>query len=73
MCFDDTILNSMSHCPAILQPSSEDIKMMLACDVHRGTSNLDSNMKRYIWGRRSDGFFFFNFFHVKITINFFSL
>lgn len=33
---------------------------MLACEVHRGAQNLDSNMERYIWQRRSDGFYIFN-------------
>jgi len=34
--------------------------MMLACEVHRGSRNLDPNMQRYIWERRSDGFYIFN-------------
>jgi len=46
--------------PAALQPTAEDIKMMLACEVHRGSNNLDSNMERYIWQRRSDGHYIFN-------------
>ena len=69
----------MSQFPAALQPSPEDIKMMLACEVHRGSRNLDPNMERYIWERRSDGIFFFfvSFFFVfffgpKKTTFFFS-
>jgi len=33
---------------------------MLACEVHRGSTNLDANMERYIWQRRSDGHYIFN-------------
>jgi len=50
----------MSQYPPALQPSPEDIKKMLACEVHRGSTNLDSNMERYIWQRRSDGHYIFN-------------
>jgi len=46
--------------PAALQPTPEDIKLMLACEVHRGANNLDANMERYVWQRRSDGFYIFN-------------
>jgi small subunit ribosomal protein SAe len=46
--------------PAALHPTSEDIKMMLACQVHQGTRNLDPAMDRYVWKRRSDGFHIFN-------------
>jgi ribosomal protein S2 len=45
----------MEQYPAALQPSPEDIKLMLACEVHRGANNLDPNMERYIWQRRNDG------------------
>jgi len=53
---------TMAQYPPALQPSPEDIKMMLACEVHRGSNNLDPNMERYIWQRRPDGretFWFF--------------
>lgn len=50
----------MAQYPPALQPSPEDIKMMLACEVHRGSNNLDPNMERYIWQRRSDGHYIFN-------------
>mmetsp|Transcript_16054 Transcript_16054/g.48234 ORF Transcript_16054/g.48234 Transcript_16054/m.48234 type:complete len:286 (-) Transcript_16054:125-982(-) len=46
--------------PAALHPTSEDIKMMLACQVHQGTRNLDPEMERYVWKRRADGFHIFN-------------
>mgnify|MGYP003641193986 CR=1 FL=1 len=45
----------MSQYPSALHPSADDIKKMLACQVHFGTRNLDPNMERYIWKRRSDG------------------
>jgi small subunit ribosomal protein SAe len=32
----------------------EDLKLMLAAKVHQGTKNVDYNMRRYIWKRRSD-------------------
>eukprot|EP00164_Ancoracysta_twista_P001869 GFYU01002457.1.p1 GENE.GFYU01002457.1~~GFYU01002457.1.p1 ORF type:complete len:298 (-),score=99.56 GFYU01002457.1:299-1192(-) len=40
---------------AALVPTEEDIKMMLACNVHLGTKNLDHQMNRYLYKRRSDG------------------
>jgi small subunit ribosomal protein SAe len=33
----------------------EDIKLMLAANVHIGTKNANSNMARYVWRRRRDG------------------
>jgi len=50
----------MSQYPSALHPSADDIKKMLACQVHFGTRNLDPNMERYIWKRRSDGTYLFN-------------
>jgi len=50
----------MAQFPAVLQPTPDDIKQMLACEVHRGSANLDANMERYIWQRRSDGHYIFN-------------
>lgn len=34
--------------------------MMLAAEVHVGTKNVDSNMRRYIWRRRRDGVYLIN-------------
>ena len=46
----------MAQYPAAMQPSEEDMKMMLACKVHIGSTNLDPNMERYVWDRRrTDG------------------
>jgi small subunit ribosomal protein SAe len=33
----------------------EDVKLMLAAQVHVGTKNLNCNMARYVWRRRRDG------------------
>jgi len=32
----------------------DDLKKMLAANVHIGTKNVDPNMKRYVWRRRQD-------------------
>jgi len=39
----------------VLAPTEEDIRMMLAANVHTGTRNLNASMKAYIWKRRQDG------------------
>jgi len=44
--------------PLALQES--DVKLMLAAEVHKGTRNLDSQMRRYVWRRRQDGIFLLN-------------
>jgi len=33
----------------------EDLKLMLAANVHIGTKNVDPNMEKYVWKRRQDG------------------
>jgi len=38
----------------------EDVKMMLAADVHKGTRNLDAQMGRYVFRRRQDGIYLIN-------------
>eukprot|EP00741_Cyanophora_paradoxa_P002917 tig00000655_g2831.t1 len=38
-----------------LTSREEDIQKMLAAQVHLGTKNLDFQMARYVWKRRSDG------------------
>jgi small subunit ribosomal protein SAe len=43
-----------------LQLQEDDLKMMLAAEVHVGTKNVDSNMRRYIWRRRRDGVYLIN-------------
>lgn len=44
----------MSQLPQALALTEEDLKLMLACQVHLGTKNCDSNMERYVWKRRSE-------------------
>uniref|UniRef100_A0A6U3D8R6 Small ribosomal subunit protein uS2 n=1 Tax=Paramoeba aestuarina TaxID=180227 RepID=A0A6U3D8R6_9EUKA len=51
----------MAQYPAAMHPSEEDMKMMLACQVHVGSTNLDPNMERYVWDRRkTDGRYIIN-------------
>lgn len=38
----------------------EDLKLMLAANVHIGTKNVDPNMDRYIWRRKQDGVYLLN-------------
>jgi len=45
----------MSQVPPVLDPKEDDIQKMLASNVHIGTSNLDTQMEKYVWKRRSDG------------------
>eukprot|EP01092_Planopodium_desertum_P015960 TRINITY_DN87425_c0_g1_i1.p2 TRINITY_DN87425_c0_g1~~TRINITY_DN87425_c0_g1_i1.p2 ORF type:complete len:289 (-),score=71.28 TRINITY_DN87425_c0_g1_i1:77-943(-) len=47
----------MSQVPDALQPTEEDIRMLLAANSHLGTRNLDPMMESYIWKRRVDGFY----------------
>jgi len=44
----------MSNLPPALQLSEEDVRLMLACNVHLGTRNCDTNMARYVFKRRAD-------------------
>ncbi len=43
---------------AALALKEDDLKLMLAANVHIGTKNVDPNMERYVWKRRQDGEFF---------------
>jgi len=45
----------MSKVPAILAPSDQDMKMLLAAQSHLGSKNAESKMKPYIWKCRQDG------------------
>jgi small subunit ribosomal protein SAe len=38
----------------------DDLKLMLAAGVHIGTKNLDPNMEKYVWKRKSDGVYLLN-------------
>jgi len=50
-----SIHSKMSHIPPILYLQEEDLKKMLACNVHLGSQNLDSGMIRYTHGRNEAG------------------
>jgi small subunit ribosomal protein SAe len=45
----------MSQVPPVIDPKEDDIQKMLASNVHIGTANLDTQMEKYVWKRRSDG------------------
>jgi len=38
----------------------EDLRLMLAANVHIGTKNCDANMERYVWKRKRDGIHLIN-------------
>jgi len=40
--------------------TEEDLKLMLAANVHIGTKNLDPNMEKYVWKRKNDGVYLLN-------------
>lgn len=44
----------MSQVPEALHPSDEDILRMLACEVQKGSSSINANMKRYVWKKTND-------------------
>jgi len=43
----------MNNFPASLSPSTEDIKVLLACKTHIGDQNCNPKLARYIWKKRS--------------------
>jgi len=45
----------MSKVPAILAPSDQDMKMLLAAQSHLGSKNAELKMKPYVWKCRQDG------------------
>jgi small subunit ribosomal protein SAe len=51
---------ALSTVPAALRPQSDDWLKLLAANAHIGTKNLDFNMHRYVWKRRSDGVYLMN-------------
>ena len=56
----------MSKFPAILNPTEEDLKMLLAAQSHIGTKNSNNAMNSYIFKRRVDGrIFLLNFLRVQ--------
>lgn len=45
----------MSHFPAALNPTNEDVAKLLAAQSHLGTRNLTKGMDSYVHSRRKDG------------------
>jgi small subunit ribosomal protein SAe len=43
----------MNNFPAALNPSPEDIKLLLACKAHIGDQNCNPKLARYIWKKRA--------------------
>jgi len=43
-----------------MELKEEDLKLMLAANVHIGTKNMNCQMSRYIWRRRRDGVYLIN-------------
>lgn len=50
----------MSRLPAALQPTDEDMQMLLAAQVHLGTKNVLKPMEPYVYKRRNDGIHLIN-------------
>ncbi|CAE6416516.1 unnamed protein product [Rhizoctonia solani] len=44
-----------SKYPAALNPTEEDIQLLLSAQSHLGTKNCDKQMEPYVWKRRADG------------------
>jgi small subunit ribosomal protein SAe len=45
----------MSQVPPVLNLHEEDVKKMIACGVHLGSTNVDPAMLRYVWKRNENG------------------
>jgi len=45
----------MSQVPPILNLKEDDVKKMIVCDVHLGSTNIDSAMVRYVYERTDAG------------------
>lgn len=50
----------MSRVPSILNPTEEDIQLLLSAQCHIGTKNADINMLPYVYKRRPDGIHIIN-------------
>ncbi|KAG8891633.1 structural constituent of ribosome, partial [Tulasnella sp. 403] len=49
-----------SKLPAILNPTDDDISLMLAAQCHIGSKNCEKKMLPYVWKRRDDGIHIIN-------------
>ncbi|CAE6483689.1 unnamed protein product [Rhizoctonia solani] len=57
----DAWANAMaSKYPAALNPTEEDIQLLLSAQSHLGTKNCDKQMEPYVWKRRADGIHIIN-------------
>ncbi|CAE6416946.1 unnamed protein product [Rhizoctonia solani] len=55
------VLHAMaSKYPAALNPTEEDIQLLLSAQAHLGTKNCDKQMEPYVWKRRADGIHLIN-------------
>ncbi|KAI7848667.1 ribosomal protein S2, flavodoxin-like domain-containing protein [Circinella umbellata] len=45
----------MSRLPAVLNPTEQDLQMLLAAQCHLGTKNVTERMKPYVYKTRADG------------------
>lgn len=45
----------MSKIPECMKITDADVRMLLACSTHIGTTNVDAAMMPYVWRRRADG------------------
>jgi small subunit ribosomal protein SAe len=53
-------VKSLAALPRALQPSDEDWSMLLTAESHLGTKNMNYNMRRYVYKRRTDGVYVLN-------------
>jgi small subunit ribosomal protein SAe len=53
-----------------LTQQEKDIQMLLACNAHVGTKNLDYQMEGYVWKRKPDGVYLFNVVKTHAQIHF---
>jgi small subunit ribosomal protein SAe len=51
---------SKSRHPSILEPTEEDIKLLLAANCHIGSKNCETSMSGYVFSRRQDGIYIIN-------------
>ncbi|EPS72151.1 hypothetical protein M569_02606, partial [Genlisea aurea] len=52
--------SNMATTKRALSTKEDDIRMMLAAEVHLGTKNCDFQMERYVFKRRNDGIYIIN-------------
>lgn len=55
VCLRQSFKMAPSNLPAIFNPTSQDIEMLLAAQCHLGSKNLQVHMEPYLWKTRPDG------------------